>query len=208
MEKYDRIVKLHVPTMNRDGRKRKPLWWNKNIFKARKNKLRWVETIPETECCTDYLKNNKAMNRARKLIRKVRRKYEERMTRRVSVEPLKYENGNIICDDKKMVEILNNYFSSVYTMKRLENITDPRIMFNGEHMLEEVDLTTKGGMNKLHELNSEKSPGNDSIHPAVLNNIWGTVAHPLSLMFRMSLETGEVPQDCKMANVTPISKKR
>ena len=72
-----------------------------------------------------------------------------------------------------MVEILNNYFSSVYMIERLENITNPRIMFNGEHMLEEVDLTTKGVMNKLQELNSEKSPSNDSIHPAVLKNIWG-----------------------------------
>ena len=36
---------------------------------------------------------------------------------------------------------------------------------------EEVDLTTKGAMNKLHELNSEKSPANDSIHPVVLKNI-------------------------------------
>ena len=105
-----------------------------------------------------------------------------------------------------MVEIPNSYFSSVYTMERLENITDHRIMFNGEHMLEEVDLTTKGGMNKLQELNSEKSPRNDSIHPAVLKNIRGTVAHPSSLMFRMNLETGEVPQDWKMANVKPIFK--
>ena len=106
-----------------------------------------------------------------------------------------------------MVEILSNYFSSVYMMERLKNITDPRLMFNGEHMLEEVDLTTKGAMKKLQELNSEKSPDNDSIHPAVLKNIWGTVAHPLSLIFRMSLETGEVPQDWRMANVTPIFKK-
>ena len=60
-------------------------------------------------------------------------------------------------------------------------------------MLEEVDLTTKEAMKKLQELNSEKSPGNDSIHPAVLKIIWGLyglygVAHPLSLILRMSIE--------------------
>ena len=113
----------------------------------------------------------------------------------------------IKCDDKKMVEILNSYFSSVYTMERLENITDPRVMFNREHILEKVDLTTKKVMKKLQELNSEKSPDNDSIHPAVLKNVWGTVAHPLSLIFRIILETGEMPEDWRMANVTPIFKK-
>ena len=71
-----------------------------------------------------------------------------KMKAKVNVGPLEDENGNIICDDKKMMEILNSYFSSVYTMERLENITDPRVMFNGEHMLEEVDLTTKGVMKK------------------------------------------------------------
>ena len=89
------------------------------------------------------------MNRARKLIRKAKRKCEERITRRVKEDPKAYykyanskmkakvsvlsledENRNIISDDKKMVEILNHYFSSVYTKERLENITDPRIMFN------------------------------------------------------------------------------
>ena len=72
MEEYDRIVKLYVPIMNGDGRKRKPLRWNKDIFKARKNKLRWWKQYQETECYTDYLKYKKAMNRARKLIRKAK----------------------------------------------------------------------------------------------------------------------------------------
>ena len=118
-EEYNRIVKLYVPTMNRDRRKRKPLWWNKEIVKARKNKLRWWKQYQETECCTDYLKYKKEINRARKLIRKAKRRCEERITRRVkedpkayykyasskmkakvSVGPLEDENRNIICDDK------------------------------------------------------------------------------------------------------------
>ena len=111
------------------------------------------------------------MNRARKLIRKAKRRCEERITRRVkedpkayykyatskmkakvSVGPLEDENGNIICDDKKMVEILNSYFSLVYTMERLENITDARLMFNGVHMLEEVDLTTRVAESEVKSL--------------------------------------------------------
>ena len=59
---------------------------------------------------------------------------------------------------------------------------------------EEVDLTTKGVMKKLQELNSEKSPGNDSIYPAVLQNLWGTVAHPLKLRNRRDATRLE---DCK-----------
>lgn len=57
-----------------------------------------------------------------------------------------------------MEESLNKYFSTVYAEETLENIEDPRLMFNGKHMLDEVGLSTEGIMKKLQELNSERSP--------------------------------------------------
>ncbi|KAK3886105.1 hypothetical protein Pcinc_009689 [Petrolisthes cinctipes] len=90
-----------------------------------------------------------------------------KMKARESVGPLEDKNGNIVCDDKRMREILNKYFSIVYTKEDLENIAEPRVLFNGENLLEEMNITNDKVLKKLQELNPEKSHGNDTVHPAI-----------------------------------------
>ena len=60
---------------------------------------------------------------------------------------------------------------------------------------------------KVEGLKAEKSPGKDNVHPAVIKKLKGRVASPLSQIFRKSFGTGEVPEDWKVVNVTPIFKK-
>ena len=61
--------------------------------------------------------------------------------------------------------------------------------------------------NLLKEANPEKSNGSNDIHPAVLNKLSRELAQPLTGIFRSSFLSGEVPNDWKMANVTPFYKK-
>uniref|UniRef100_A0A8C3KZU3 Reverse transcriptase domain-containing protein n=1 Tax=Chrysolophus pictus TaxID=9089 RepID=A0A8C3KZU3_CHRPC len=49
--------------------------------------------------------------------------------------------------------------------------------------------------------------GPDEIHPRVLRELAEVIAKPLSIIYQCSLLTGEVPEDWKLANVTPIYKK-
>ena len=49
--------------------------------------------------------------------------------------------------------------------------------------------------------------GPDGIHPRGLKELADIIAGPLSIIFQLSWESGEVPVDCKMANVVPIFKK-
>ncbi|KAK4818872.1 hypothetical protein QYF61_021077 [Mycteria americana] len=49
--------------------------------------------------------------------------------------------------------------------------------------------------------------GPDEIHPRVLKELADVLSKPLSIIYQQSWLTGEVPADCRLANVMPISKK-
>jgi len=59
----------------------------------------------------------------------------------------------------------------------------------------------------LRHMNTYKSMGPDGMHPRVLRELADELAKPLSIIFQQSCLTGEVPDDWRIASVTPISKK-
>ena len=62
-------------------------------------------------------------------------------------------------------------------------------------------------MKKLRKLRQDKSPGADEIQPRYLKEIAEDVCHALTIIFRKSLDHGEIPEDWRIANVSPIFKK-
>jgi len=59
----------------------------------------------------------------------------------------------------------------------------------------------------LSNLDTHKSMGPDGMHPRLLRELADVVAAPLFIIFERSWRTGEVPEDWRRANVTPIFKK-
>ncbi|GAB0207364.1 mitochondrial enolase superfamily member 1, partial [Grus japonensis] len=59
----------------------------------------------------------------------------------------------------------------------------------------------------LHHLDTHKSMGLDGIHLRVLRELVEVLTKPLSIIYQQSWLTGEVPDDWRLANVTPIYKK-
>jgi len=59
----------------------------------------------------------------------------------------------------------------------------------------------------LGHLDTYKSMGPDGIHPRALRELAEKLAKPLSIVYQQCWLTGEVPDDWKIVNVTPIYKK-
>jgi Reverse transcriptase (RNA-dependent DNA polymerase) len=104
-----------------------------------------------------------------------------------------------------MANLLNGYFSSVFTDEDESNI--PAAATRTEAVLENVELSEVKIKEKIMKLKSLSAPGPDGIGAMLLQQLKDQVAPALLKIFRKALDTGEVPSDWKRANVTPIFKK-
>ena len=59
----------------------------------------------------------------------------------------------------------------------------------------------------LRKPDAHKSMGPDGLHPRVQRELADVVAKTLSIILQQSWLTGDVPEDWRLANVTPIFKK-
>ena len=77
----------------------------------------------------------------------------------------------------------------------------------GNNILQNVIFTENDVCEKLKRLNEDKACGPDVIHPKLLKECAEIIAKPMYLIFSKSLESGVVPTDWKLANISPIHKK-
>ena len=111
-------------------------------------------------------------------------------------------------DDKEKAVALQEFFSSVYTVEMddtpetLPIRIDENITTYYDFVLTQEDIYTR-----LDKLQTDKSPGPDQLHPRILYETRDVIAYPLFLIFRKSLDTGKLPGDWKLAEVTAIYKK-
>ena len=71
----------------------------------------------------------------------------------------------------------------------------------------DIQITENGVAKLLHNLNPHKAAGPDNIIPRVLKELSSEVSSILTLIFRKSYDTGDVPNIWKTAFVCPFFKK-
>ena len=221
-------ISRYVPKKRRKGRKKRPLWFNRAVKSSIKKKQLYWRRYRESNEYQDYLRYKRALKKATRAVRKAKRKLEKKIAKNIkndpkaffkysrsklksreTIGPLTNEYGETISDGHQVSNMLNDYFSSVFTEETLNNMPDPRLLFEGDagDFVNEVDLSNRAVSEKLMKLNPEKSPGVDHIYPVVLKRLALVISVPLSVISCESFVIGIVPKEWKLANVTAIFKK-
>ena len=73
--------------------------------------------------------------------------------------------------------------------------------------LHTITTSPAGVESLLKQLNTKKSPGHDGIPTRLLKEAAAELAPSLPVLYNLSFQTGDIPQDWKDAAVSPIHKK-
>ena len=129
------------------------------------------------------------------------------------------ETGNV----KETAEELNNFFHSVFVREDDSDIiafngfatqfmnteTEEPFTYKGKvsaSTLSTINLTKERVLKALIDLNPNKTPGPDGLHPKVLKEVAESICDPVYYIFSKSLETGEIPEFWELANITALHK--
>jgi hypothetical protein len=127
-------------------------------------------------------------NNCSKLIKKTRKEYERHVAKKSKVNPkkfwkyiqdklkvntgistLKRKDGSLATEDASKADVLNEFFSSVFTHEDVTNV--PRLeegSYSNGVFLSEVRVTLAAVQRKLSDLNPNKAQGPDGVPPRAL----------------------------------------
>ena len=222
-DKLNGSIERHIPKQKFKNRK-KPPWLNRATNEAIKNKHKtWnrYKKNPNHENWEIYSTNR---NQATAKIKEAKLNYENKLAAEVKDKPknfwayvksktssksnireLRNDKNELITQNDEKVEMLNNYFSSVFTQEDCSHIPLPCTKTN--ITIDNIQITEQSVYKQLQKLNTSKSPGPDKLHAKVLYEVKNTITLPLCLIYKKSMSESQLPSAWKKAHVAPIFKK-
>jgi hypothetical protein len=111
----------------------------------------------------------------------------------------------IATKNEELVDILNDYFSSVFIEESNEEVEEEAIC--GIPHMDKIVINEEVILKKLLVLNIIKSAGPDQIHPRVLYELRNKIAFPLKVICEQTILDKKLPTDWRSGNISAIYKK-
>ena len=122
--------------------------------------------------------------------------------------PLLKETGELVTQDMKKAEVLNNFFASVFTGKCSSHTAQVSEAKGRDRENEEPHTVGENqARDHLRNLKVLKSVGPGELHLWVLRELVDESAQPLSTVFEKAWQSHKVPTDWKRGNITPFFKR-
>ena len=120
------------------------------------------------------------------------------------VAPLEVDN-TVINDSSAKAQVLNEYFSSVFTPVTVEDL--PEIHDQPKPDINPIIVEINGVLELLRALDIHKANGPDGIPAHLLKETCAKIAPSITVIFQASMQQCVLPIDWKAANVVPLFKK-
>ena len=218
------LQSIHIPKA-RSPHSRKNIYMTSQALRLKRQKYTLWSAYSRSCSPVDLARYKICRNKLRGLTRQLRRDFESQLVSSIKGNPKafwKYSNsrtkarpkigdlrnslGALESHDQAKASILNEYFAGTFTSERPFTGSE-LISQRAGHQLTDVHISTQSVLNKLLALKPTSTPGPDELHPRVLRELGHSLAHPLKLMYRKSLDSGTLPAIWKQGMVVPIHKK-
>jgi hypothetical protein len=222
-EAFSSILNKNIPSKTLNGKWNQP-WINQNLKRQVKKKQRMYAKAKDTNKRDDWKNYRQCRNQTKRNIKKQYWTYmntiidpdKDKAHRKLfkfiksqkkdtsGVSPLKTTQG-LLSKSKDKAEALNQQFKSAFTPP--DPSPHPDKGPSPHPIMPDFTVTENGVLKLLEELNPNKAPGPDGVSGKILKTMASEIAPILTIIFRQSMETGNLPDDWKKANIAPIFKK-
>ena len=211
---YNEAVEQCVPKKKYSTtRKPKPLWLTRSaIRKCRRKHSSWVRYL-NTKSGEDYMQYITERNAANKEVRQSRRNFEAKLAKECksnakgvwnyvkkqrkcgnAMPDLKREDGTYTSNDEEAADTLSEQYLKTFTKEDTTNIPDIESKPLQTDSLKTYNINRERVLKVIHSLKINKSPGIDGIHPRVIKEIADIISHPITMIYKRSVEESQLPR--------------
>ncbi len=225
-EKYNRTVAKCVPTYKRKQGSAQPKWMNRQLQALIRKKQEAWKRYRTRNSAAHRERYNSARNLVTREVRTAKYNYEKKVaqdatynakhfwayvrsktTAKETISRLRAPNGEVTENDEETAHEMNQAFNRVFVREDDSQPTPTtEHQFQGPKLLN-INVTKEDVRGRLKTLNGSKASGTDGVSPQILKDCCDELCEPLCDIFQTSLEIGEVPDDWRKADISPIFKK-